>query len=99
MDENKELTPQTPEEDELIPQTTEEEPEQKKKVDPSVFYWIRTFIGGYLVYLAWQLFSNILQGTAVGRDLVICAIAAGVFALVGAFLVVWSLWLLFGKKD
>lgn len=89
MDEDKDLIPQEPEEPE----------EPKKKVDPTVFYWIRVFIGGYLCYLAWQLFGSILHGTAVGRDAVICGIAAGVFALVGAFLVVWSLWLLFGKKD
>lgn len=90
MDENKDLIPQEPEEPEQAP---------KKKIDPVVLYWIRTFIGGYLCYLAWQLFGGILHGTAVGRDAVICGIAAGVFALVGAFLVVWSLWLLFGKKD
>ena len=69
MDENKDLIPQEPEEPEQAP---------KKKIDPVVLYWIRTFIGGYLCYLAWQLFGSILHGTAVGRDAVICGNSASV---------------------
>lgn len=70
----------------------------EKKPDPTLFYWIRAFVGGYLVYLAWQLFADIRAGTASGTSLIVSGIAAAVFALAGLGLVGWSLWLLFGKK-
>lgn len=82
MDELSERTPQTP----------EEEPEKKKKtVDPNTRRAIRILIGGYLVYLAYQLFDSIMKGTATGTSLVICAIAAGVFVIAGVYFVVSSL--------
>ncbi len=87
MDENNDLTVQN-----------SEEAEKEPKKDQSVFYWIRLFIGGYLIYLAWQLFSGILAGTAAGTTLVVCAIASGLFLLAGIGLIVWSLWLLSGRK-
>lgn len=88
MDENKELTPQEP----------EEEPEKKRKVDPNVLRGIRIFIGGYLIYLAYQLFDSIMKGTATGKSLIICAIAAGAFVLAGGYFVIISLIQILKKK-
>lgn len=78
-------------------QTEEEAPEKPKK-DMTTFYWIRTFLGGYLIYLAWQLLQSVLQGTAQGTIRIVSIIAAVVFVLAGGFLVAWSLKLLFGRK-
>jgi len=46
---------------------------------------LRLLAGGYLVYLAWQLF----QGADGDWRLLL---AAGIFAVVGAALVVWNGW-------
>lgn len=51
----------------------------------SVTLTLRLLCGGYLLYLAWELFT----GTANGAFFYI---AAAVFALVGAALIVYTLW-------
>ncbi len=79
-----------------IDHQTPEEPAKKPNMD--AFYLIRILIGGYLIYLAWGLASGIFQGTTTGKALILCAIMAAVFALAGAGLIGWSLWLLMRKK-
>ena len=58
------------------------------------WYLIRILTGAYLIYLAWQLGSGILSGTAKD-NIILLGIAAGVFGLVGVILIILdirSLW-------
>lgn len=90
MDEqNKELMEQ--EQDEQL----EQEPE--RKTTPQISYTLRIVIGAYIAYLGWQLASGIFSGDITGTQLIICGIAAAIFAVIGVGLVVWSLWLMFRK--
>lgn len=77
----------------LIPQSSEEEPVEEKK-DQTIFYMIRLLIGGYLIYLSYQLFTGDAQGTAR----VICMIAAVIFVLAGAAFIAWSIKRLLDRK-
>ena len=67
--------------------------ENAKNVTPTFSYFIRILCGGYLVYLSYGLF------TGEGADKPIILAAAGLFALVGIFLVVISVMGLLKKKD
>ena len=67
--------------------------ESAKSVTPTFSYFIRILCGGYLVYLSYGLF------TGEGADKPIILAAAGLFALVGIFLVVISVMGLLKKKD
>ena len=67
--------------------------ESTKNVTPTFSYFIRILCGGYLVYLSYGLF------TGEGADKPIILAAAGLFALVGIFLVVISVMGLLKKKD
>ncbi|MBE6932878.1 MAG: hypothetical protein E7464_05830 [Ruminococcaceae bacterium] len=100
MDEqNKELMEsqqdELPEQAEVLDEEPEEAP--VKKQNPQLSYTLRIIIGGYIAYLGWELASGIFEGTVVGKELIICGIAAAVFAICGVGLVVWSLWLMMKK--
>lgn len=91
MDEqNQELMNQDQEE-----QLPEHEPERKPT--PQFSYTLRIIIGAYIAYLGWQLASGIISGSVTGTELIICGIAAAVFAVAGVGLVVWSVWLMMKK--
>lgn len=92
MDEqNQELMNQN--QDEQLPG---QEPE--RKTAPQISYTLRIVIGAYIAYLGWQLASGIFSGDITGTKLIICGIAAALFALTGVGLVVWSLWLMMKKQ-
>lgn len=76
---------------------TPEEQSPKNTLNPQTSYLIRILIGGYIAYLGWELASGIFAGTLEGTKLIVCAIAAALFAIAGVGLVVWSLWLMMKK--
>lgn len=78
-------------------QTPEEQSPKNSAQNSQPFYLIRILIGGYIAYLGWQLASGIFTGTLEGTKLIICAIAAAIFAIAGVGLVVWSFWLMMKK--
>lgn len=84
MDDNKDLIPQIP----------EEEPQEETKDQAFFKLILRLVIGGYLIYLAFQLFTGDAQGTAR----VICMIAAVIFVLAGAAFIAWSIKRLLDRK-
>ena len=85
---------------ELLEQEQAEQPEQEpeRKTNPQISYTLRIVIGAYIAYLGWQLASGIFSGDITGTQLIICGIAAAVFAVIGVGLVVWSLWLMMKKQ-
>lgn len=85
---------------ELMEQEQDEQPEQapERKTNPQISYTLRIVIGAYIAYLGWQLASGIFSGDITGTQLIICGIAAAVFAVIGVGLVVWSLWLMMKKQ-
>lgn len=83
---------------ELMEQDEELEQEPQKKQTPQISYTLRIIIGAYIAYLGWQLASGIFNDTLTGTKLIICGIAAAVFAICGVGLVIWSLWLMMKKK-
>lgn len=89
--EQKELLAQ----DEALEEELDEAP--AKKQNPQFSYTLRILIGAYIAYLGWELASGIFEGTVVGKELIICGIAAAVFAICGVGLVVWSIWLMMKK--
>ncbi len=58
--------------------------------------YLRIFIGGFLVYLAYTLGIDLKNTT--GNDTIIFGAAALLFAVFGAVIVIWSAWRLI-KKD
>lgn len=58
--------------------------------------YLRIFVGGFLVYLAYTLAIDI--GNASGNDLIIFGAAAVLFVVAGAGVVIWSIYRLI-KKD
>lgn len=58
--------------------------------------YLRIMVGGFLVYLAYTLAIDL--GNTSGNDTIIFGVAAGIFALAGAGVVIWSVYRLI-KKD
>ena len=58
--------------------------------------YLRIFVGGFLVYLAYTLGVDLKNAT--GNDTIIFAVATVLFTLSGVFLILWSGWRLV-KKD
>lgn len=58
--------------------------------------YLRIFVGGFLVYLAYTLGVDLKNTT--GNDTIIFAVATVLFTLSGVFLILWSGWRLV-KKD
>ena len=83
---------------ELLNQDQEEQQEPERNSNPQISYMIRILIGGYVAYLAWELASGIFAGTLTGTKLIICGVAAAIFAICGVGLVVWTLWLMMKKQ-
>jgi hypothetical protein len=54
------------------------------------WYSIKIILGGYLIYLAWNLGSGIYSGQAKD-NVVLLGIAAGVFCIVGIALIILNL--------
>ncbi len=50
--------------------------------------WLRIFVGGFLVYLAYTLVAD--MGDVAGTDRVVFTIAGAVFAIAGAGIALWS---------
>nr|MBQ8252029.1 hypothetical protein [Lachnospiraceae bacterium] len=77
------------------------EPEKTDKNDilkktTATNLWLRIFVGGFLVYLAYTI--GIELGDASGKDIWILGGATVVFAVFGIAVTVWSLYRLI-KKD
>lgn len=54
------------------------------------WYSIKIILGGYLIYLAWNLGSGIYSGKAKD-NVVLLGIAAGIFCIVGIVLIILNL--------
>ena len=54
------------------------------------WYSIKVLLGGYLIYLAWNLGSGIYSGQAKD-NVVLLGIAAGIFCIVGIVLIILNL--------
>lgn len=55
-------------------------------------YCLTTIVGGYLVYLAWQIFGELPQGSVFAA--IACWAAIAVFVICGVLLAALSLWAL-----
>lgn len=54
------------------------------------WYSIKVLLGGYLIYLAWNLGSGIYSGQAKD-NVVLLGIAAGIFCIVGIVMIILNL--------
>ena len=63
---------------------------QKKSLVPKSTLVIRLIAGGYLIYLAYELFLGLNAGTGEGAPLGVSIAAAVIFAICGLVLVIFS---------
>ena len=64
--------------------------DEKKPGPNNAQILIRGLIGAYLIYMAWHMVQNTLQGLST-MSMPITLVLAGVMALAGLGLVVWAL--------